>query len=176
MLSGVRNGNAAVTKVYAFSHSDAKITASFVRLALASGGALTVSHGHWLYFADGQAVRACDVRVGDMLRSVNGAVESVGGNATMVVDVTQVNAKGLYNPHTTSGDIVVDGVVASCFTDAVDRQTAEALLAPVKWIGTLTLGAKGTAKVIELISDGVAKYAMRWWAFFHWTEIPEVAV
>jgi hypothetical protein len=43
-------------------------------------------------------------------------------------------AEGLYNPHTMHGDIVVDGVHTSTYTDSVAPALAHALLWPVRML------------------------------------------
>lgn len=49
-----------------------------------------------------------------------------------LVAVAAVRDVGLYNPHTASGVVVVDGVIVSCYTAAVRAAAAHALLAPVR--------------------------------------------
>ena len=49
------------------------------------------------------------------------------------MDVDEVQAEGLYNPHTLSGTIIVDGVLASDVTTAVNPVLARSLLAPLKF-------------------------------------------
>jgi hypothetical protein len=58
--------------------------------------------------------------------------EGTSGRWTAVVSTTLVEATGLYNPQTIHGDIVVDGIVASTYTTAVDPQVAHGLLAPLR--------------------------------------------
>ena len=41
-------------------------------------------------------------------------------------------ARGLYNPHTLHGDVVVDGVLTSTYTGVVHPALAHALLAPLR--------------------------------------------
>lgn len=52
----------------------------------------------------------------------------------MVVKKEQVFDRGLYNPHTASGDIVVDGFLSSCYTTAIDNvgHVAHGLLTPIR--------------------------------------------
>ena len=60
--------------------------------------------------ANGRLVYAKDVRVQDVLGYVvNGSIKT-----GEVVSVATSLQRGLYNPYTLSGSIVVDGVVASC--------------------------------------------------------------
>lgn len=121
--------------VFAFSHADALRRYSFLRLHLsaapsATGGkafdaVLTLTAGHLLYVNGGALVRAREVHEGDW-------VWSAQGHQLHVVDVSVVQDVGLYNPQTLHGDIVVDGVVASTFTEAVLPRVATAWLAPLR--------------------------------------------
>ena len=45
---------------------------------------------------------------------------------------TDTQVKGLYNPLTLAGDIVVDGILASTYTKAVTPKMAHAALAPLR--------------------------------------------
>lgn len=49
-----------------------------------------------------------------------------------VMHVSDVWDQGLYNPHTTSGSLLVNGVAVSCYTSAVPFRMAHALLTPVR--------------------------------------------
>lgn len=70
---------------------------------------LEVSPNH-LVFVEGQdfPIPALDVRVGDRMRLLTGF--------TKVIKLDLVFREGLYNPLTTDGTIVVDGVVASTYS------------------------------------------------------------
>ena len=71
-------------------------------------------------YADGIAVQARLVGVGNKL-----------SNGT-VVAVDRIKAVGLYNPHTLQGDLLVNGIVASSYTDAIPPYLAHSLLAPLR--------------------------------------------
>lgn len=103
---------------------------------------LTASRGHFVYVCDGvgtrQVVAAGDVRP---IRHALCRVEEKGKIvADPVVRVEHVQEKGLYNPQTDSGNIVVDGFLATCYTTATTHMRTgigklaapHALLAPVR--------------------------------------------
>lgn len=119
----VRVGPSEFSEVYFFSTEMADTTSKFVKLATDSG-AVTMTQGHYLY-VNGALKVASDVQVGDNV---------VLGNGTHVAvnEVTSVWAPGLYNPHTLHGDIVVDGIHTSTYTDAVHPTLAHALMAPLR--------------------------------------------
>ena len=62
---------------------------------------------------------------------VGDALSGAGGNVTAVATEW---AEGFYNPHTMTGDIVVDGILTSTYTDAVAPSLAHALLWPVRML------------------------------------------
>ncbi len=51
--------------------------------------------------------------------------------------VDTVWERGLYNPQTAAGDIVVDGFVASTYTTFASPRAAHALLAPLRLAASL---------------------------------------
>lgn len=129
-------------RVVGFSHADDRAVSRFVRIVVDGGKKLDLTHGHILR-ADGRYMRAGEVRVGM-------AVWVAAGGRVVerkVVRIEEVFGRGLYNLHTEGGDVVVDGVVVSCYTDAVPRFVAHALLAPVRaavaWAGVDLLGWTG---------------------------------
>lgn len=120
----VQTSAGAFSRVFMFTHRVAGGSNSFVELRTAAGRSLRASAGHLLY-ADGALRPARAVSVG--MRVVGG-----DGAPDAVVRVRDVEGDGLFNPQTEQGDIVVDGVVASGYTEAVRMPAAHALLAPVR--------------------------------------------
>lgn len=87
---------------------------------------VTVSVGHYFATESGSLVAASALKTGDVVEAI-----SASGTAT-VVEVSDAGFKrGLYNPHTFAGKIVVDGVLTSCYTQAVHPVVARVLLAPL---------------------------------------------
>jgi len=71
---------------------------------------LQVSEGHLLYVRNKAGpVRADSIRVGDDLLASSSFVTVTG--------IERIRAKGLYAPLTTDGNIIVDGIVASSYSD-----------------------------------------------------------
>ena len=116
------------TRVIGWTHRDGAHVGPFIRLLIDDGGQLVLSKGHFLYTDTGLRV-AASVKVG--MRVSSG----------FVVNVNSVVRKGLYNLQTSSGDVVVNGVRCSTYTDAVEPVTAHALLTPVRfgwWVESRT--------------------------------------
>jgi Hint module len=125
----VRTGTGNLgSPIFIFSHADPTIQSEFVQMTTSFGQRLTLTPTHILYCNGRNLTAARDVRLGDMLE----AATSFGSNATMVTHIEYVQSKGLYNPHTLHGDIVVDGIVTTTFTTAVEPRLAQTLLAPFR--------------------------------------------
>ena len=118
--------------VVSFSHAAASANARLLRLHVRFSrdngtAALELSAGHLVMTAAGAVMTARSVRAGDVL----GARRARG-----VAHVTRVEhgvrVRGLYAPVTTSGRLLVNDVICSCYTDAFAEREAHALLAPVR--------------------------------------------
>jgi Hint module len=147
--------------VFMFTHRAPDSMHSFVRISTASGDVLTVSDGHYIYI-DGALVLAGSATPGNI-------VELNSGDATIIVAAARVSDRGLYNPQTAHGDIVVNNVRASTYTSAVAPSIAHICLAPLRALYSLTgfstkaldggghaSGAWLLAAVAELRSDSRA--------------------
>eukprot|EP00184_Porphyridium_aerugineum_P008325 CAMPEP_0184691648 /NCGR_PEP_ID=MMETSP0313-20130426/432_1 /TAXON_ID=2792 /ORGANISM="Porphyridium aerugineum, Strain SAG 1380-2" /LENGTH=483 /DNA_ID=CAMNT_0027149401 /DNA_START=189 /DNA_END=1640 /DNA_ORIENTATION=+ len=124
-------GDDKFSDVYFFGHKLSKGLYDFVELALDSGRKIELSKGH-LVWANKQWMRGGDVQVGDMLLD---AVEHV---ERPVVQIRVVKKQGLYNPHTLQGEIVVNGIQASSYTDIVYPKLAHMLLLPERLMYLIT--------------------------------------
>lgn len=138
--------------VYFFSHADADVRASAVRIETSiSGVVFTASPGHLLY-VNGHLVEAGRIRVGDILHVArdDDDDDDDSGSSTpsvdaIVVAVARSVVRGRFNPHTLHGDIVVNGIAASSFTTAVHPAVARTLLLPFR-AAYRALGAHWTVK------------------------------
>lgn len=82
---------------------------------------VVATSGHYLVTSGGGLKAAGSLKRGD----------SLAGNQIVVAVVSAGRHTGLFNPHTLEGNIVVDGVVASCYTTAVHPALARWLLTPL---------------------------------------------
>jgi len=105
--------------VFGFSHRDSTEFGKFVRLQT-STDFVELSPNHYLVVGD-NLVAAKDVKVGDQISLAN-------GDLTAVTAAHRVQVKGVYNPHTMSGDIVVNGILTSTYTQTVNPSLAKLLL------------------------------------------------
>jgi len=122
----VRTGiDGQFSRVFMFSHKDQYAMTTFVSLHTESGLSLTLSPGHLIPVGSGNLVRADNVKVGDIV-STNSRIDDA------VTRISRVRAQGLFNPHTLSGSILVNGILTSCYTSEVLPSVAHALLAPIR--------------------------------------------
>jgi hypothetical protein len=117
---------AEFSEVYLFTHALATAEATFIRLTLESGLQLELTPCHYLY-VNGSILPAEEVQRGDTLETVNSPTDQV-------VNIAWVAAQGLFNPHTLTGDIVVNGVRTSTYTKAMPVKLAHAILEPVRFL------------------------------------------
>lgn len=119
-------GKNQFSEVFMFTHKLSSVQYDFVQLETASGNALRLTDGHFLPI-NGEYLPAKHASVGDELILADGSVSDI-------VSISSVQDYGLFNPQTTHGDIVVDGIQASTYTTAVSPNMAHALLAPLRTI------------------------------------------
>ncbi|CAN8073242.1 unnamed protein product [Agarophyton chilense] len=108
--------------IYTFSHRSHDAYTEFVHIRT-KNHSLSLSSEHNLY-VNGRMRYAGLVKEGEFVRGLLGEER--------VLRVSREWQWGLYNPHTIDGEIVVDGVVCSCFTGAVSTGVAQGLLTPVR--------------------------------------------
>lgn len=119
----VRVGPNEFSEVYYFSTEMTDVTTKFVKITTANAE-LQLTQNHFLY-VNGELQTASEVKAGDV-------VVLADGTKSPVTAVDSAWGPGLYNPHTLNGDIVVDGVKTSTYTEAVHPRLAHALLMPLR--------------------------------------------
>lgn len=132
------------SQVFMFTHALSDVQQEFVVLHSSSGSRIALTAGHYIY-ASGRLVRAADVREGDSVRLGNGSV-------SRIVRITVSRKRGLFNPQTVQGDIVVNGVVASTYTESISYNVAHAMLAPLRTLYSFT------GVYTEMLDNGVETY------------------
>lgn len=135
----VRVSAGGFSRVFMWTHRDGGYQGRrYVRVRLEDGREVTATEGHMVYVrrSEGEysnvygrvVVEMQDVKLGDGMWVLEEGSEVV----KQVVKSWRVWDRGLYNPQTVHGDIVVDGVVATCYTKFVERGMAHGLLAPLR--------------------------------------------
>jgi len=140
----VKVGNNKFSEVYTFTHKDSAITAKFVQLTTDNGNVLELSHAHYLYVNGEENIMPAHlVKIGDNLVGENGQELTV----TKKLDIEK---KGLFNPHTVDGNILVNGVRATSYTEAVQVSAAHSLLSPIR---ALFISTGRYTSILDNISD-----------------------
>lgn len=116
----VRVSKTDFSPVFIFTHKDAAIVTEFVKISTGDTS-IRLSAGHYLY-VNGKLQTARNVEAGDSV--------STG----VVISVSTELATGLYNPHTLNGDIYVDGIKTSTYTEALNPTAAHTILTFVRWL------------------------------------------
>jgi Hint module len=130
----VHVGAGEYSDVFMFSHVVASTINMFIELVTNSGDKLALTPGHYLY-VNGALASSETVVVGD-------TVELGDGAEATVESVSVVTKRGLFNPHTLHGDIVVDNIRTSTYTTAVQPAIAHSiLLAPARAFYNAGLGS-----------------------------------
>lgn len=115
-------GNGEYSEVFMFTHKLADVEHDFVSLSTESEQTITATAGHYIPVVGKGLVAARAIEVGDHLFTADGL-------SSAVLQMKMVRGTGLFNPQTLAGDIVVDSIVASTYTMAVDPPLAHAVLA-----------------------------------------------
>jgi len=103
----VRVNNNTFEPIYSFGHKDKTASAEFLRIKTkGSSTAIEISPDHMVAIENGRYVPASLVKKGDKLLIVSNELAAVTSIKTVV-------RKGIFAPFTASGNIVVNGVVAS---------------------------------------------------------------
>eukprot|EP00178_Gracilaria_changii_P016973 TRINITY_DN485_c0_g1_i3.p1 TRINITY_DN485_c0_g1~~TRINITY_DN485_c0_g1_i3.p1 ORF type:complete len:488 (+),score=68.06 TRINITY_DN485_c0_g1_i3:2059-3522(+) len=122
-------GHEEYSDVFMFTHRSAHVPYQFVQLTTSSGKSMKVTRGHYVYL-NGMLKMASTAKPGDTVAVGSGGHEEV-------VDVRRVWGKGLYNPQTIHGNIVVDDFVCSTYTHTIVPRVAHSLLAPLRLLHKL---------------------------------------
>lgn len=119
--------------VILFTHADSDVWSEFIHIH-GENSEVILSPGHFLY-ANSRAIAAEDVRPKNVLTRVSKHANMI--NSSIVVTVERKTLRGLYNPQTASGNIIIywgakDGVLATTYTRAVSPHFAHSLLWPLR--------------------------------------------
>lgn len=160
-----RNGQYAL--VYSLAHFDRDSEAIFVQVTLDGirGNVFEITAGHLLFIHRAgtiQARAASTLRVGDELIDAS-------GSTVKVIEITSVVRRGVFAPFTTTGDIVVNGILASTYAtvngrDRLPETIPYQLLAHIL-VTPRRLYCRWIRCENEVYTDeGIA----RWLVFYYW--------
>lgn len=133
--------------VFMFSHRlETQHRMPFIQISTSGGHILSLSSEHYLPIhtipfnqqrnssepcisCPTRLVTAQSVRRGMWVNTIDGVFQ--------VIDTRIVYDYGLYAPHTHDGFVIVDGIVASCYTRAIHPHAAHSLLTPVRAVASI---------------------------------------
>lgn len=128
----VHVGDGQYSDVILWTHRSKEEWSQFVVVG-AGGGGFAATERHLVHSGRG-VLAARELRSGD-------AVKRGNGSWVEVEEVRTERRRGLYNPQTMHGDIVVDGFVMTTYTMATGNwRCAHGLLTPLRWLHWLGLG------------------------------------
>jgi len=119
----VKTGYNSYSPVFMFSHAETTGTYPFIVL-----NNLTLSAGHFVYTVGKGLIPARNVKIGDHL--INNA--NTYKNLEKVTNIHHTREKGLFNPHTLDGTLIVNGYLSSTYTEAIPESVANSLLLPFR--------------------------------------------
>jgi len=137
LVADPHTGATSWSRVVAFSHVERNTSAEFVSVRAASGETLVLSKEHLVFVVRGVGaavidVQAQDVRMGEDEILVVPETPGARLRRERVVDVRAVPVRGLFNPQTETGTVVVNGVLASCYVHK-RHDVVHALVKPLLW-------------------------------------------
>lgn len=145
------------SEVFGFTHklTRAESYREFIRLSVGNEKVLLLTSSHYMYINE-ELQAARNAVVGD-------SVILGDGRKGAVTSVSREMAYGLYNPQTVHGDIVVSGVLASTYTQAVDARAAHAGLSMARtvfsWFGAFTTAFEGGSNFMAVLPHGASTLA-----------------
>ena len=153
-------------EVFMFSHRDPKALTSFVHIRTTTNTELRASPGHYIWsaphvHASGRLVKAVKLQIGDYVWTgagqTSGAYARTGLAPSRIVAIRSELGRGLYNPHTASGSIMVDDIATATFTDVLPASTVvhSIVTLPARMLSSLLYAQSLREKVNDLLLAGV---------------------
>lgn len=125
----VQVGPSKFSPVFMFTHRFLETVRPFTVLTTSRAN-ISLTAGHFIYVND-KLVPAEQAQPGDF-------IELHDGSKHPILNIRTQLKKGLFNPQTVHGDIVVNGIRASTYTKAVAPPTAHTLLTPLRFLFRFT--------------------------------------
>ena len=114
-------GATSYSDVYFFGHRDSETVTNFYTVTTASGSSLKLSPDHYMYVSEtgcNESITAATTLSPNLVKVGMGAWVKTpeGMKCSAIVDIRQGEEKGLYNPITLTGSILVNGMHASSYS------------------------------------------------------------
>ena len=167
VLSRDKFGNLTFSPVYAFPHFVTDGDFRFVTIATALGNAVSATPDHYIFLSgkkqgaggstecsgawgDRLAVAAAAVQAGDCVWAMD---DTTGlPRLDRVVSTEAVSKRGIINPLTLTGTIVVDGVVSSVYNTMLgSEQVMHSVCGLGRWLWSSAPGGRWLAKGLHAV-------------------------
>lgn len=125
----VRSRAGETSKIFTFSHHDPFSYAIYVTIWTGCNRKLSLTEGHFLY-VNRRLREAETVRIGDYLTLGNGSM-------CMVTAVCRELHRGVFNPHSLVGNLLVNDIWTSSYTSAMPYRSAHGMLTPIRALSLL---------------------------------------
>jgi hypothetical protein len=145
VLAARPDGTLFYDKVFRITHFSPSASSPALKIVTKAGKMIEVTPSHYLHAGaccdPDKLTLAADLKVGDTVFVAPESVEATGLRAQSmvadeVVSIEAVPAKGEYNIHTLSSNVVVNGIAASHFTSSTTWSAGYRSMAPM-WYKTL---------------------------------------
>ena len=155
-------GNIVYSEVLMFLDREPEERMQFIVVTGEDGSVLTLTPSHLVYAGrpDCEALEcmaasyAGNVAPGDTILVTVG---QAGVRVTRVASVSVTSSTGVFAPLTRSGNLVVDGVLASCYAVIDSHTVAHAAFLPVRWYYSLKAGAASLLRSVHILSEAVPR-------------------
>ena len=114
-------GATSFSDVYFFGHRDSESVSNFYTVTTASGNSLQLTPDHYMYVAEtgcNESITSATTLSPNLVKVGMGAWVHTpkGMKCSAIVDIRQSEEKGLYNPQTLTGSILVNDIYASSYS------------------------------------------------------------
>ena len=154
-------GNLVYSEVLMFLDREPEERTRFVSLRTAEGQELTLTASHLVYSGapDCWDLKCMSpVYAGNVQEGHNLMVREGGLVASTVLSVTSTHSTGVFAPLTRAGNLVVDGVLASCYAVIDSQNIAHAAFAPVRWYYSMAAPFSSSEPRTVNLASGVHWY------------------
>ena len=170
-----RLGNIVYSEVLMFMDREPEERMQFIVLTGEEGSVLTLTPSHLVYTGGAECGRlecmaasyAGNVASGDTIL-VTGGQAGAGLRVTRVASVSVTASTGVFAPLTRSGNLVVDGVLASCYAVIDSQSVAHTAFLPVRWYYSLKAGAASFLRSVHILSEAVPRSLSMIPSGVHW--------
>jgi hypothetical protein len=114
-------GATSYSDVYFFGHRDSETVTNFYTVTTASGSSLQLSPEHYMYVSENgcnDSITSATTLSPNFVKVGMGAWVNTaeGMKCSAITEIRQGEEKGLYNPQTLTGSILVNEMYASCYS------------------------------------------------------------